>query len=50
RLALECMDIGIDGVRINPGNIGGQERVGEIVEKAKRKKTKVMQIGKLKIG
>jgi len=41
RLALECMDIGIDGVRINPGNIGGQERVGEIVEKAKRKKVAI---------
>ncbi|MBE3115249.1 MAG: flavodoxin-dependent (E)-4-hydroxy-3-methylbut-2-enyl-diphosphate synthase [Actinobacteria bacterium] len=41
RLALECMDIGIDGIRINPGNIGGRERVGEIVEKAKRKKVAV---------
>ena len=41
RLALECMDIGIDGVRINPGNIGGHKRVGEIVEKAKRKKVAV---------
>ncbi|MBC8387575.1 MAG: flavodoxin-dependent (E)-4-hydroxy-3-methylbut-2-enyl-diphosphate synthase [Actinobacteria bacterium] len=41
RLALECMDIGIDGIRINPGNIGGHERVGEIVEKAKRKKVAV---------
>ena len=41
RLALECMDIGIDGIRINPGNVGGHERVGEIVEKAKRKKVAV---------
>jgi (E)-4-hydroxy-3-methylbut-2-enyl-diphosphate synthase len=41
RLALECMDIGVDGIRINPGNIGGHERVGEIVEKAKRKKVAV---------
>jgi len=41
RLALECMDIGIDGVRINPGNIGGRKRVGEIVEKAKRKKVAI---------
>lgn len=41
RLALECMDIGIDGIRINPGNIGGHERVGEIVEKAKKKKIAV---------
>jgi len=37
-LALKCMDIGIDGIRINPGNIGGQSRVIEIIEKAKRKK------------
>lgn len=44
RLALECMDIGIDGIRINPGNIGGHERVGEIVEKAKRKKV-IVRIG-----
>jgi len=44
RLALECMDIGIDGIRINPGNIGGHKRVGEIVEKAKRKKV-VVRIG-----
>ena len=41
QLALECMDIGVDGIRINPGNIGGHERVGEIVEKAKRKKIAV---------
>lgn len=41
RLALECMDIGVDGIRINPGNIGGHERVGEIVEKAKKKKIAV---------
>lgn len=37
RLALECIDIGVDGIRINPGNVGGPERVAEIIEKAKRK-------------
>ena len=36
KLALECMDAGVDGIRINPGNIGGPERVGKIIKKAKR--------------
>ncbi|MDD5622338.1 MAG: flavodoxin-dependent (E)-4-hydroxy-3-methylbut-2-enyl-diphosphate synthase [Actinomycetota bacterium] len=40
-LALECMDIGIDGIRINPGNIGGQSRITEIIEKARRKKVAI---------
>lgn len=40
-LALECMDIGVDGIRINPGNIGGQSRVIEIIERAKRKKAAI---------
>ena len=37
RLALECMDAGVDGIRINPGNIGGGRRITEVIEKAKRK-------------
>ena len=40
-LALECMDIGVSGIRINPGNIGGQSRVIEIIERAKRKKAAI---------
>jgi len=40
-LALECIDIGVDGIRINPGNIGGQSRVIEIIERAKRKKVAI---------
>jgi (E)-4-hydroxy-3-methylbut-2-enyl-diphosphate synthase len=40
-LALECMDIGVDGIRINPGNIGGRSRVTEIIERAKRKKVAI---------
>ena len=36
KLALKCMDAGVDGIRINPGNIGGPERVAEIIEKAKK--------------
>ncbi len=38
RLALDCMDVGVDGVRINPGNIGTTGRVAEIINKARRKK------------
>jgi (E)-4-hydroxy-3-methylbut-2-enyl-diphosphate synthase len=41
RLALECMDAGVDGVRINPGNIGGPKRTAEIIEKAKKMKAAV---------
>jgi len=35
RLALEAIDAGADKIRINPGNIGKRERVGEILQKAK---------------
>ncbi|MEA2015344.1 MAG: flavodoxin-dependent (E)-4-hydroxy-3-methylbut-2-enyl-diphosphate synthase [Actinomycetota bacterium] len=38
RLALDSMDAGVDCIRINPGNIGGHDRVVEIINKAKRKK------------
>ena len=41
KLALECMDAGVDGIRINPGNIGGPKRVAEIIEKAKKSNTAV---------
>lgn len=34
RLALKSIDIGVDGLRINPGNIGNRERVKAIVESA----------------
>jgi (E)-4-hydroxy-3-methylbut-2-enyl-diphosphate synthase len=37
-LALECMDAGVDGIRINPGNIGGPEHVAKIIGKARDKK------------
>ena len=35
RLALLAMDSGIDKIRINPGNIGGRDRVEAVVSKAK---------------
>lgn len=37
RLALEVLDNGIDKVRINPGNIGSEDRVRMVVEKCKEK-------------
>lgn len=38
RLALEAIDSGIDGLRINPGNIGGNDNVLKVIEKAKPKR------------
>jgi len=35
RLALLAIDSGIDKIRINPGNIGGPERIQEVIKKAK---------------
>lgn len=35
RLALKALDAGADGLRINPGNIGGKDRLKAIVEEAK---------------
>jgi (E)-4-hydroxy-3-methylbut-2-enyl-diphosphate synthase len=35
-LALKAIDAGVAAVRINPGNIGGPERVAEVVAKAKQ--------------
>ena len=35
RLALKCMKLGVNKIRINPGNIGSHDRVREVVECAK---------------
>ena len=35
RLALEAIERGVDGLRLNPGNIGSKERVEKVVKKAK---------------
>ena len=35
RIALECVKNGIDKIRINPGNIGGEERVKAVVDACK---------------
>src|ERR1700756_1600411 len=37
-LALRAIDAGVAAVRINPGNIGGPEKVAEVVKAAKAKK------------
>lgn len=37
RLALDAIDAGIDKIRINPGNIGSDERVKAVVKKAKER-------------
>src|ERR671932_493631 len=34
-LALKAIDAGAHCVRINPGNIGGPDKVGEVVDRAK---------------
>lgn len=41
RLALEAIDQGVDGVRINPGNIGNIEKVKMVVNKCKEKNLKI---------
>ncbi|CEP81385.1 flavodoxin-dependent (E)-4-hydroxy-3-methylbut-2-enyl-diphosphate synthase [Paraclostridium sordellii] len=41
RLALEAIDQGVDGVRINPGNIGSIDRVKMVVNKCRDKNLKI---------
>ncbi|ADG82224.1 1-hydroxy-2-methyl-2-(E)-butenyl 4-diphosphate synthase [Thermincola ferriacetica] len=38
RLALKAMDNGVAGLRLNPGNIGGREKVRAVVNEAKGRK------------
>ncbi len=35
RLAVSAMDSGADGIRINPGNIGGRDRLEKVIKKAR---------------
>lgn len=37
RLALKCLEMGVDKLRINPGNIGSRERVEAVVNAAKQR-------------
>lgn len=41
RLALECMNLGVDALRLNPGNIGGMEHVKKVVDLAKKTNTPI---------
>jgi len=43
--ALSAMEKGVAGIRINPGNIGKEEKVKEIVEEAKKKPNLAIRIG-----
>mgnify|MGYP000323191651 CR=1 FL=1 len=37
KLALAAIEAGVDGLRLNPGNIGGEEKVRAVVEAAKER-------------
>jgi (E)-4-hydroxy-3-methylbut-2-enyl-diphosphate synthase len=37
RLALLALEQGVDGLRLNPGNIGSRERIAQVVKKAKER-------------
>ena len=41
KLALEAINQGVDGIRINPGNIGSIDRVKAVVEKCKERDLKI---------
>lgn len=41
RLALAALEAGVDGLRINPGNIGRREKVAAVVELAGKKKVPI---------
>jgi len=41
RLALAALDAGVDGLRLNPGNIGAEERVKQVVLKAKERQVPI---------
>ncbi len=41
RLALKSIENGVEGLRINPGNIGGEEKVKEVIRKAKERNIKI---------
>ncbi|ABO50486.1 4-hydroxy-3-methylbut-2-en-1-yl diphosphate synthase [Desulforamulus reducens MI-1] len=41
RLALLAIEAGVDGLRINPGNIGGKEKVQEVVAAARERRVPI---------
>ena len=44
RLAIKAIENGVDKIRINPGNIGGQEKLAKVVEAA-RKRNSPIRVG-----
>ena len=44
QLAIGAVDAGADKIRINPGNIGGMDRLAQVVEKCKKHKV-AMRVG-----
>lgn len=44
KLALRALEAGVDGLRINPGNIGGEDKIREVVDAA-RANNAVIRIG-----
>lgn len=41
KLALECLDAGVDCIRVNPGNIGNPEMLEKVINKAREKDTAI---------
>lgn len=41
KIAIACLEEGVDGLRLNPGNIGEKERIEKIVMKARKYKTPI---------
>lgn len=41
RLAVRAMENGADGIRINPGNLGGKAKLAQVVDAAKRHKVPI---------
>lgn len=45
KLALAAIDAGVSGIRINPGNIGGREKITEVIESAKKRPELAVRVG-----
>jgi len=41
RLALEALEQGVDGLRLNPGNIGSRERIAQVAREAQQRKVPI---------
>jgi (E)-4-hydroxy-3-methylbut-2-enyl-diphosphate synthase len=41
RLALKAVEAGVDGLRINPGNIGGKDKIRSVVRAAKERRVPI---------